>query len=203
MKSFEEIKISTMSGKLKGIKAINTNTTSNPFCQKMRKVKGTICNICFSDRMLRTFRKSCVPAFEHNSKLLFNLIPVNQLPTINQAYFRFSAHGELVSYDHFVNLINICVKNPHCKFTLWSKKIDIVNLFVKRNTLPDNLILVYSSPKQDIIRKKPKNFDKVFTGHSVESAKQNKTKINCSGACLECLLCYKKNKTVYVNELIK
>jgi hypothetical protein len=35
--SDRQIKLSTMTGKLTGFKAINTNTVTNDFCQKMNK----------------------------------------------------------------------------------------------------------------------------------------------------------------------
>ena len=60
---------SKMSGKLKGIPALNTDTTSNEYCKKMSKT-DTICGSCYSWNMLKTFRKSAVPSFKRNSKFL-------------------------------------------------------------------------------------------------------------------------------------
>jgi len=45
------IKISKMSGKLHGIGAINTDTTTNEFCVR-QKDTDTICGKCYSHRML-------------------------------------------------------------------------------------------------------------------------------------------------------
>ena len=44
------LKISTMSGKLKGFKALNTNTLSNDFCVKMYNSgkNDVICTFCYS-----------------------------------------------------------------------------------------------------------------------------------------------------------
>ena len=42
--SDRQIKLSTMTGKLTGFKAINTNTVTNEFCQKMNKT-DSICGM--------------------------------------------------------------------------------------------------------------------------------------------------------------
>ena len=61
---------SKMSGKLDGIPALNTDTTSNKFCISRSKDKNSICSQCYSWNMLRTFRKSAVPRFRKNSILI-------------------------------------------------------------------------------------------------------------------------------------
>ena len=98
-----------MSGKLQGIGAINTDTTTNEFCIR-QKSTDTICGKCYSHKMLTTFRKSCVPAFQHNSELMKDLIDWDLLPIINQAYFRFNGHGELINLNHYKNIINTLIE---------------------------------------------------------------------------------------------
>ena len=65
---------------------------------------------------------------------------------------------------------------------------------------PKNLILIYSNPKIDhILKKIPKNFDKVF--NNVTSGA-----VNCSpkrSACLSCLKCYKFSKSEKNNIIIE
>jgi len=180
------IKISKMSGKLHGIGAINTDTTSNEFCTR-QKDTDTICGKCYSHRMLSTYRKSCVPAFSHNSELLSkSVIPADFLPTINQAYFRFNGHGELINATHYENIVNIARKNPHCTFTLWTKRASLV----RDHAVPDNLILVFSNPAIDKVIGVPRGFHKVFNNVNKASGIAQ----NCTGKkCLDCLLCYRKD----------
>lgn len=181
------IKISKMSGKLQGIGAINTDTTSNEFCIR-QKDTDTICGKCYSHRMLSTYRKSCVPAFAHNSELLSkSVIPADFLPTINQAYFRFNGHGELINATHFQNIINIALKNPHCTFALWTKRASITRQFL---FIPGNLILIFSNPRVDRVIDVPRGFHKVFNNVNKDSGIAQ----NCTGKkCLDCLLCYRKD----------
>jgi len=56
-----------------------------------------ICKACYSMNMLKTFRKTCVPAFKKNSILFASepLLP-EQIPTINAAFVRIAAHGEVM-----------------------------------------------------------------------------------------------------------
>lgn len=190
------VKISKMSGKLIDIPAVNTNTLSNTYCVKMKE-SDSICKHCYSHNMLETFRKNCVPAFQHNSDMLSEceLIPA-MLPRVNSAYFRFNGHGELINEMHLINLFNICIKNPHTSFALWTKRKNIVHGLLRKREKPDNLILVYSNPKIDCVQTEPpKHFDKVFNNVSQSGHKGE----NCTGQkCIECLACYRKDSGVNV-----
>ena len=184
----EQIKISKLSGKLSGIGAINTDTTTNEFCIR-QKDTDTICGKCYSHKMLSTYRKSCVPAFQHNSRVLSeSVIPMEELPVINAAYTRYSGHGELINLIHFINLVNIAIKNPHGTFALWTKRISIVRQF--KGEIPDNLILVFSNPSIDNVIGVPRGFHKVFNNVDKDSGITQ----NCTGKkCMDCLLCYRKD----------
>ena len=190
-----------MSGKLKGIKAINTNTLTNKFCIAMHKSKkkNSICNSCYSFAMLQTFRKNCTNKFQYNSDLLSTkIIPFENLPYINDLIFRFSAHGELINNTHLINLINLVNKNYDTIFTLWTKRKNIINHYFKNNKKPTNLILIYSNPFIDTIAKLPKNFDKTFNNVSKDTKD-----INCFQNCIDCRLCYSHNKTEIIIEKVK
>ena len=115
------LKQSVMSGKLKGIPAYNTNTKSNEFCMR-QKDTDTICGQCYSHKMLDTYRKSCIPAWQHNSDEFSNWIDWDDLPVINAAFVRLNGHGELINETHFVNIIRLARKNPYTTFALWTKR---------------------------------------------------------------------------------
>jgi hypothetical protein len=191
---------SKMSGKLVGIPALNTDTTSNKYCQKMSKT-DTICGSCYSWNMLKTFRKSAVPSFKRNSDFLSAEIhnPKYLLP-VSSIIARFNGHGELINEAHFINIINICKNQPNTTFTLWTKRKDIVNKICKDYKLPKNLIMIYSNPVINTIMKKvPKHFHKVFNNVTNKS-----DKINCIGKCIDCLKCYNlKDKTEQIIEAVK
>ena len=179
------LKQSKMSGKLTGIPAFNTNTVSNAFCIR-QKDTATICGKCYSHRMLNTFRKSCIPAFEHNSKLFSEFIKWDDLPRLNASYVRFNGHGELINSAHFDNIVRIAQKNPETTFVLWTKRASIIRAY---GAVPDNLILIFSNPRIGRVVGVPRTFHKVF--NNVE--KDSETAQNCTGKrCMNCLLCYRK-----------
>ncbi len=200
-----ELKISTMTGKLEHIPAINTNTLTNPFCVKMHNSENpnSICVECYSHRLLNGYRLHCAPAWQQNSDLLSkSILPDDQIPVINSHSFRFHGHGELLNSIHYLNFIQIARKNPHCTFALWTKRRDIVqsqrrlnDYFHARRPKPDNLILVYSNPTIDKVMKTPPiGFDKVFNNTSTLT-----TADNCSGRkCIDCMQCYRLDSGVNV-----
>ena len=202
MKNYNLLNISKGSGKMENIQSINTNTLTNEFCIKQSKNKNSICSSCYSMNNLKTFRKNCIPSRQHNSDLLSKEIIHNQLlPNILNAFFRFSSDGELINDIHLINLINICLKNKHCTFTLWTKRKDIINKVFKTMNKPKNLILIFSNSQLNKpIETLPKYFDKTFNNVTKDF---DNTKVNCFGKCQDCLVCYKHNNINQIVEYIK
>ena len=200
------VHISTMSGKLEGFRAINTNTLTNKFCIKMNKAsKKTICSVCYSHTMLNSFRKNTAPALQRNSDLLGSRsLTKEELPFIMDSFFRFSAHGELVNFQHLANLVEIAEHNPNCTFSLWTKRKDYVERLFSYRSKPSNLILIYSNPKISSVLPKhlmPKYFDKTFNNVLANEAVPLQ---NCTGQkCKDCLLCYKHDTTPTIVEKVK
>ena len=204
------IHISKMTGKLEGFQAISTNTVSNEYCQKQYKKQDAknICTFCYSHNMLNTFRKNMQASLQRNTDLLNSkVLHPDALPIINSAFFRFNAHGELAldkkqGTINLENYVNIALKNPHCTFSLWTKRFDIIKPYFDNHQKPKNLILIYSSPLTNhIMTKVPKHFDKTFNT-VVETDFIEKQ--NCTGQkCKDCLLCYKKDTTSIIVEKVK
>lgn len=193
-----KVHVSVMSGKLKGISAINTNTVTNKFCQKMQK-GNNICKHCYSQAMLTGSRKNCQDSFQRNSDLLSGrCLNHDEIPRINSAWFRFHGHGELINDTHFVNLCMIAYFNPQCTFALWTKRKDIV--WENRAMIPPNLILIYSNPKLDkVVAHPPKMFHKVFNNIT-----DNAQVANCTGQkCMDCLECYEFDGASVIVEHVK
>ena len=195
------LKWSKMSGKLHGLPALNTDTTSNKFCISRSKDKTSICSQCYSWNMLRTFRKNAVPRFRENSRIISEkVLNDNELPHPMSTVARFNGHGELINVNHVQNIVNFALSYPKVTFTLWTKKVSVIQAFFRKNIKPKNLLLIYSNEKVDSISDKvPKYFDKVF---NVVSEKTSD--VNCEGKCIDCLKCYNvKDKTKQIVEVIK
>ena len=195
------IKYSVMSGKLKGIPALNTSPLNNKFCKAMSSKKDSICGNCYSINMLKTFRKMCDAPFQRYGEFLSKKVhPSEYLPKPpNALYVRFSAHGELINLNHTINLFKICGLSPNTTFTLWTKRKGLVWKAIKQIGKPSNLILIHSASALDVETTVPKYFDKVFI---VQTKKNDKT--NCFGGCIDCLKCYTKtDTTTHIYEEIK
>lgn len=191
-----------MEGKMKGMNSLNTSAECNPFCQKMRETQGMICRSCYSKSTERRY-KNARAAFENNYNVLStHLLTDKEVPRVNSVIFRFQAHGDLANRTHYKNLVKIAETNPDTTFALWTKRLSVVRQggIIKR----DNIIYVYSTPKLDEASPKlPEGFDKVFSVYSRQYAKDKNVQINCAKLCFTCQLCYAKNDTHIVNELIK
>ena len=199
------IKVSRMTGKLAGLAAINTNTLSNAFCQKQHAADKTICGDCYSVRMLKQHRKSCVDPWEANSRALARPITDLELAALadrlrNLRFVRFHGHGELQNRDHLQNFFRIAAALTGTTFTLWTKRADLVRSVAKSEPIPANLILIYSNPRTDRVRSEPpRHFHKVFNNTRAADPRDN-----CTGRkCLDCLNCYQSSGPVSIVEMIK
>jgi hypothetical protein len=208
------IKISEMTGKLKGIPAINTSPLDNPFCERMSQAAGSICSKCYSRRMVSGIRKNCRTGWKTNGEELSSrLLTVSEIKALRldekapYGIVRFSAHGELINYKHAYNLIKIAQLYPALTFGLWTKRLDVLSeVFVEAEIeKPDNLVVIYSSPFVDkdcsiiAIQAVYPFVDKVFSVMSKDNGD-----VNCGArSCALCQLCYSKSTTPVVIEKLK
>ena len=199
------MRISNGSGKLQDIRSLNTNTLTNEFCISIynSSADDIICRKCYSMSMLNGLRKNCAPSWQENSDILSGgLIPPHMLPTILDAFFRFSSHGELINMTMLENFHNITLHNPHCSFALWTKRKNFIRKFYSQHEKPANLILIYSNPRIDaVMNQPPEFFDRTFNNVS----KGSDVAQNCTGQkCRDCLLCYKAgNGVTQIVEAVK
>lgn len=190
------LKVSTLTGKLEGFRAINTNTLSNPFCTDMRK-KDTICSQCYSAAMLEGSRKNCVKPWQTNSDILAE--PLTVIPYFMDRVIRYHAHGELINRQHYLNFVAIANHNPQTTFALWTKRKDLIRGVDK----PANLILIFSNPRTDkVLKRVPIGFDRVFNAIDKEHVKPTDN-VNCHAKCKDCMICYTMNDEKIIIELTK
>lgn len=201
----EQVKTSTLHGKLFGLEATSTNTKSNDFCIAMNASDkpNQICPKCYSHKTLDIgVYPSLEPALEHNSKLLSKYLKPEQFPKYKKKteYIRFNSHGELINEIHLDNLVKIVQANPDKKFALWSKRVTIVRPYFKKHKIPANLQLVWSNPVVNkVVDIPPAPFHRVFNNvtHKIYNE-------NCTGQqCKDCLLCYTDSGVTTIIEKVK
>lgn len=191
-----------MTGKMEGMMSLSTSCKTNPFCAKHAEVKGSICEKCYAQRQMKRY-KNMAQCFERNAEILISsVIPMEYLPTLNVAFFRFESFGDLINTTQVINYFNICKKNPYTKFALWTKNPQLIKPVATEK--PENLQIVLSSM---LINKSAKSkytfIDKVFTVYDQETIDKKNININCGAKkCLTCLKCYTKGETE-INEKLK
>lgn len=192
-----------MTGKMEGMMSLSTSCKTNPFCLKHQQIEGSICKKCYADRQMNMYTRMS-PCLERNAEILtVDVIPMEYLPVINAAFFRFEAFGDIINSIQVENYFNICKKNPYTKFALWTKNPDLIAPVADKK--PNNLIIVLSSLmlNKQVNKDKYPFVDKVFTVYDAKTIKEKGIDINCGAhKCIECLRCYTDGETV-INEKLK
>lgn len=209
----EFLHITKGTGKMSLIDSINTSHELNEFCQKCSEILGSICEKCYGRKTWARYGHVMRGPMEKNTRLLSEgIIPWDNLPRVNAKYFRFSSFGDLMNDNHFINILNICRKNPETTFAIWTKNPGIMRRVFKSEVKPDNLCIVVSSLYVNVIGKFDGYdfIDKVFTVWDKKGAKENNVNLNCIAKegkrkrCIDCLQCYQKyNGITEIHELIK
>lgn len=191
--------------KMAGFKSISTSVLSNPICAARAKCDGTICSKCYAMRYEKRF-PALAQHLRNNYEILNdNLLSVEQIPFINDLYFRFESFGDIASVTQARNYFLIAKHNPKTTFALWTKNPAFIDKAIDLDGKPQNLKIILSSSKINVIEDFSR-FDfvdhvfTVFTGDFVES---HKIKINCKKQCIKCLKCYHNDTDFFITELLK
>lgn len=200
-------------GKMEGMISLSTSPLVNEYCRKRSENDKLVCKHCFSMN-LQKMRKELREKLLRNTDLLTSVIvPVDEMPLLNVAYFRLESFGDLQpgrkGEIQITNYFNLCNKNKHVSFALWTKNPFVIAAAIKNGLKkPGNLIVIYSSPclnTQIDIEKLVKVYpfiDKVFTVYDKDHA--GNVEINCgANHCMSCLKCYKKRTTKIIREKLK
>ncbi len=196
-----KLQITVGSGKMEGIRSLNTNPLEIEFCKAMRKTDA-ICSKCYSTWFLEhVYKYSCVKPWTENGRLLSTL-PLEEIgtPYVYDDIFRLHSHGELINELHAENLTKIAKKNKNTLFVLWTKRANLLP-----NKIPKNLKIIKSNPQIDKpISEVPEGFNGVFNVFTKEYANKNNIDINCEGKCRQCMKCYdRKHGAGIINEIMR
>jgi len=188
--------------KMEKMFSFNTSTLANPFCQKMKTNSLLVCARCYA-WTLELFRKKRIhPCYLNNSNQVTRLWKDFEIPQLTYDILRFNAFGELLDKIHYHNLISMVDANPDTMFTLWTKRLDLVNY--RTMTHRDNLIYVFSTWRLNRLNPYlPKGYDKAFSVYNKTCIDEAGIEINCSKKCRPCLLCYTKNDIPFINEQVR
>lgn len=142
-----------MRGKLKGMYSLSTCCECNKFCLARMNNPDFICNECFAHTMNENYKENFTNCFVKNTEILTReIIPFEDLPIINAAYFRFEAFADLNNDIQFINYMNIAKKNKHCNFAIWTKNPFIMHeVFKAGYKKPKNMIIGISRDRKSVV----------------------------------------------------
>lgn len=176
-------------GKMSGLVSLNTSSLNNDFCKKKSRNRNNICHFCYSTKYEK-LRKNLEKAYLKNGLILKR--DHIEIPVIPYRWLRVNSFGELINISHLDNIVQLARKNDHCTFSLFTKRLSLLNYYFYNNNKPKNLIVIYSTTKlnkvleyNDLSFKNKKIIDKVFS-----VTNQKDLKINCTKNCFECMKCY-------------
>lgn len=199
------IHISHLTGKMKKVRAISSYAGQNPNCMAMMKNKDTVCSHCYAYKQVESGvypnQRTCL---ERNGKALSSQL-LKVVPDLTKLkhhdIFRFESHGDVINVTNARNYIRIAKANPTIKFAAWTKRPLIWKAAIEKEGKPDNLNLVYSSPKLNKpmtnIREQFPFFDVVFTVYEKGVNTGNNFLCSCGPeSCNKCRFCYTKHGNV-------
>lgn len=200
------IHISTLSGKMKNVRAISTYAGNNPSCKELMKCSDNVCAHCYAYKQVESgMYPNQRIALERNSEALathlLKIVPdLSKLK--NHDIFRFESHGDVINVTNARNYIRIAAANPETRFAAFTKRPLIWKRALKEEGgKPANLSLVYSSPQINSpvtnIRKSFPFFDVVFTVYEKEHGIGKDIPCQCGPeSCNRCRFCYTQKGNV-------
>lgn len=112
-------------------------------------------------------------------------------------YFRYHMAGDIVDMKYLYEMIKLANANKQTKFLCFTKKYELVNLYLSVNkTLPKNLIVVLSYWDNTFKVENPFNLPVAYVDFKKKSRNveiPNNAK-ECNGDCTNCLKCWNLKK---------
>lgn len=207
-------------GKMANICSCSTSVKLNPRCMARAKNPDSICHCCFAAQMLKDYGDNMENKVARNTeRYTTRILAMYELPLIDPEmfpFFRFESFGDISNTIQVINYIQLARMNSRINFAWWTKNPDIIDAALKEygETIPENVNIIYSSPKKNIqadavtLKAKYPFITAIFTVYTAAYAIHHNVDINCGARdCYNCATgCYRihdRNNIVIVNEIEK
>lgn len=182
----------------------------------LRSVEGSTCNHCYACKGNYVRFPAVQKALERRYRSLFdprwtasfiNLLHLSHIRKHN--FFRWHDSGDLQSFEHLINIVNVARFCPHMRFWLPTREYSLVDRYLREYAkFPDNLVVRVSAHMIDKIA--PSRFSTtsaVLGRHtSVEDFKQRNPNLafsvcpapNQGGKCENCRSCWNSHVSTVV-----
>ena len=99
-------------------------------------------------------------------------------------YFRFHVSGDIINSEYFANMVNVAYCNPHTEILVFTKRFNIVNMWIEANgSIPSNLHIMFSG-WQGLEPDNPYNLPETIVYTCEEDF--NPEWKTCGGNCFNC-----------------
>lgn len=196
-------------GKIEDASSVSTSRELNPYCMTYAQDETLICSKCYVKKL--EYRTALMKKCERNTPLWCDqILPYEALPFIPSLYHRFEAFADLQTPEQVVNYFNTATKNPHAHCALWTKNPFLIKVAMQLYHVekPENLQIVYSSPKinvkrEDVFKLYP-FVDRVFTVYNAKARRELGIITNCMKKCNACgWQCYHKEGAKEISENLR
>lgn len=197
--------------KMAGMISISTVSGLNIRCEKNARIKGSICEKCFSRAMEKRGMAGKDGQILTMAMLTLCDIPSELMPIMNAIFARIEAFGDIENVQQVKNYVKLINENPYTRFGWWTKNPDIINEYYSEyNHMPGNVQIIYSSlmmnkaVNMETIKAMYPFIDKIFTVYESETmAIECGKTVNCGKLhCLTCHKCYVEGVTE-LTEILK
>lgn len=123
---------------------------------------------------------------------------------ITYKFFRWHSSGDIINYEYLKGIIKVAEACPQTKFLCFTKKFNLVNMYLEFKQLPENLRIVFSAWDKDFKVDNPHNLPVTYVNfkNSEKNADIPEYAIPCVGKCYECKACWtlEKGQSVVFNQ---
>jgi hypothetical protein len=164
--------------------------------QKLRKVEGSVCSKCYACKGAYTW-KSTVNALQRRVDALGSSDWVDAMVSLMEqkkriresGLFRWHDSGDLQSLEHLRSIADVARRTPQIKHWIPTKEKGILREFLKRDKLPDNVVVRLSGAMIDGPAPNAEHTSTVTSDPSKATCRAFEN----DGQCGECRKCWNKD----------
>lgn len=177
-----KVKISKGNSKLGAIPSV-----SLPSVVTCRKCE---CNTKCYARKLERIRPNVAKAYKNNLDVL-SKDPETYWREVKAAvmlsrFFRFHVSGDILNLEYLIQMVEIARENPHCEILCFTKKYEIVNMYLNTfGKLPQNLHMIFSG-WIGLEMVNPFNLPEAHVRYRDGATTARADALECGGNCTEC-----------------
>lgn len=164
--------------------------------QKLRKVEGSVCSKCYACKGAYTW-KSTVNALQRRVDALGSSDWVDAMVSLmeqkkrikDSGLFRWHDSGDLQSIEHLRSIADVARRTPQIKHWIPTKEKGILREFLKREKLPENMIVRLSGAMIDGPAPNAEHTSTVTSDPSKATCRAFEN----DGQCGDCRKCWNKD----------